>query len=103
MIKFLSRKDLEARGIAVSNQTLLRWESEGRFPKRVPSPGGQRVMWLAEEVDAHLATIVANRHQNSVTGPEDAIAAVRAKAEARRAAKAKKAASEEGGLQSSQE
>jgi prophage regulatory protein len=32
---FLTRRDLKAMGVGVSNTTLLRWEELGRFPRRV--------------------------------------------------------------------
>lgn len=60
----LSRGDLKALGIAVSNSTLLRWEHAGRFPRRIRM-AGTSVAWLKSEVDAWLrerATERANHH-----------------------------------------
>jgi prophage regulatory protein len=56
----LNKRDLEARGIEFSNSTLLRWEADGRFPKRLHL-GGTRVFWLADEVWAWLRTEAAKR------------------------------------------
>ena len=46
---FLNRKDIKRLGIDVSNVTLLRWESDGRFVKRVRL-GGTRVAWPAGQI-----------------------------------------------------
>ncbi len=48
----LTRSDLKRLGITVSNTTILRWESLGRFPRRLRLGGGTRVAWLASEVSA---------------------------------------------------
>lgn len=47
----LSRGDLRALGIRVSNSSLLRWEQRGRFPRRIRM-AGTSVAWLKAEVDA---------------------------------------------------
>lgn len=47
----LSRADLRALGINVSNSSLLRWELAGRFPRRIRM-AGTTVAWLKAEVDA---------------------------------------------------
>lgn len=49
----LSRNDLKALGIGVSNSTLLRWEYAGRFPRRVRM-SGTRVAWLRSEISDWL-------------------------------------------------
>ena len=49
----LSRSDLKALGINVSNSSLLRWEQLGRFPRRVRM-AGTTVAWLKSEVDSWL-------------------------------------------------
>jgi predicted DNA-binding transcriptional regulator AlpA len=49
----LSRTDLKCLGIWQNNQTLLRWESRGRFPRRLRI-AGTSVCWLASEIDAWL-------------------------------------------------
>jgi prophage regulatory protein len=52
--------ELKPRGVRVSRRQLDRLEAAGKFPRRVQiSPG--RVGWLAEEIDNHVATKVANR------------------------------------------
>ncbi|MGX9356644.1 helix-turn-helix transcriptional regulator [Roseobacteraceae bacterium S113] len=45
-----TRDDLKRMGISVSNQTLLRWESRGRFPRRIKM-GGTTCAWLVSELD----------------------------------------------------
>jgi prophage regulatory protein len=59
----LSREDLKAKGIRVSNTTLLRWESRGRFPRRLRM-AGTTVFWLASEVDAWLRERATERAQH---------------------------------------
>ena len=49
----LSRNELKALGINVSNSSLLRWEQLGRFPRRIRM-AGTTVAWLKTEVDAWL-------------------------------------------------
>lgn len=49
----LSRSDLKALGINVSNSSLLRWEQSGRFPRRIRM-AGTTVAWLKAEVDSWL-------------------------------------------------
>ncbi|WP_422372626.1 helix-turn-helix transcriptional regulator [Hoeflea sp.] len=49
----LTRSDLKALGIAVSNSSLLRWELAGRFPRRIRM-AGTTVAWLKGEVDDWL-------------------------------------------------
>lgn len=49
----LSRNDLKALGITVSNSSLLRWEQVGRFPRRIRM-AGTTVAWLKAEVDDWL-------------------------------------------------
>jgi predicted DNA-binding transcriptional regulator AlpA len=50
----LVRDDLIRYGIDKSNTTLLRWESLGRFPRRLRM-AGTSVCWLSSEIDAWLA------------------------------------------------
>ena len=47
----LTRSDLKALGIPVSNSSLLRWEQAGRFPRRIRM-AGTSVAWLKAEIDA---------------------------------------------------
>lgn len=49
----LSRSDLKALGITVSNSSLLRWEQVGRFPRRIRM-AGTTVAWIKAEVDGWL-------------------------------------------------
>lgn len=51
---------LARHGIKASRSTLLRWENEGRFPRRV-RPGPHIVAWVQEEVDEYLEQLVAER------------------------------------------
>lgn len=46
---FLTRADLKALGIHVSNSTLIRWEQAGRFPKRARLGGTTRA-WPKDQV-----------------------------------------------------
>ncbi|SLK07501.1 helix-turn-helix transcriptional regulator [Novosphingobium mathurense] len=54
------RSDLRRRGIKVSNDTLLRWEREGRFPVRL-RPGRYVVAWYASEIEDYLLRLGAER------------------------------------------
>jgi prophage regulatory protein len=57
------RSDLRRRGIKLSNSTLLRLESAGRFPKRV-RVGDHSVAWIATEIDGHIAHLAQAREVN---------------------------------------
>jgi prophage regulatory protein len=58
--ELLSRSDLHALGIRASNPTLLMWEAEGKFPKRLTlSPA--KVAWLRAEIDAWIQAKAAAR------------------------------------------
>lgn len=54
------RADLRRRGIRVSNDSLLRWEREGRFPRRL-RPGRYVVAWYASEIEEYLVRLGAER------------------------------------------
>ena len=56
----LSRSELQGLGIPVDKTTLLRWELQGRFPRRIRI-AGTRVAWLKSEVEAWLAERAAER------------------------------------------
>jgi predicted DNA-binding transcriptional regulator AlpA len=56
MIKLYGRTDLRQRGIKASNDTLLRWEDEGRFPRRL-RPGRYIVAWYASEIEDYLVRL----------------------------------------------
>jgi len=59
--ELLARNDLRALGIRASNPTLLIWEEEGRFPKRLTlSPA--KVAWLRHEVIAWIDAKAAARN-----------------------------------------
>jgi predicted DNA-binding transcriptional regulator AlpA len=60
MNKLYGRTDLRHRGIRVSNDTLLRWEREGRFPRRL-RPGRYVVAWYASEIEDYLVRLGADR------------------------------------------
>ena len=45
----LSRSDLKQLGVMVSNCSLLRWEAQGRFPRRIRM-AGTTVAWASDEV-----------------------------------------------------
>jgi prophage regulatory protein len=59
-IVLVSPAGLRARGIDYSRSHLWRLEAEGRFPKRVKLGSG-RVAWIADEVDAYLLGLAAER------------------------------------------
>jgi predicted DNA-binding transcriptional regulator AlpA len=46
---FLTRRELRALGIRVSNTTLLRWERLDRFPRR-GRLAGTTVVWFRNEI-----------------------------------------------------
>lgn len=49
-----TREDLKRMGINVSRTTLLRWELNGRFPRRIRM-GGTSVAWFMSEIQDWLA------------------------------------------------
>jgi predicted DNA-binding transcriptional regulator AlpA len=58
--ELLTRADLRALGIRASNPTLLAWEADGKFPKRLAiSPA--KVAWLRYEVIAWIEAKAAAR------------------------------------------
>lgn len=59
----LSRHELKALGITVSNSSLLRWEQLGRFPRRIRM-AGTTVAWLKSEVDAWLEARAEERSRH---------------------------------------
>ena len=56
----LNRDDLQSLGIKVSNTTLLRWEADGRFPRRVRL-AHTSVAWLAAEIEEWLQSCAEAR------------------------------------------
>jgi prophage regulatory protein len=61
-LKLLSFNELRPKkGIPYTRQHLARLENAGRFPKRVKFPGGNRVGWIEEEIDAMQAAMAAAR------------------------------------------
>jgi len=52
MSQFITKKQVLAK-IPVTNTTLLRWEEDGKFPKRVKPDGKlkSKSFWVREEVD----------------------------------------------------
>lgn len=55
-----SREHLARLGFSQSNNTLLKLEAQGRFPKRIYL-SSQSVAWLRSEVDAHIEALAAAR------------------------------------------
>lgn len=55
----IDHADLRRRGIKLHNSTLLRLEAKGQFPKRVKV--GASTYWLAEDVDAFIKRLKAER------------------------------------------
>ena len=66
----LTRDDLKALGIKVSNTTLLRWEQDKRFPRRIRM-AGTSVGWLASEIDAWVAGRAAERSRHHYADPRN--------------------------------
>lgn len=64
----LSRADLKALGITVSDTTLLRWEYHRRFPRRVRL-GGTSVAWIAAEVHAWFEARAEERSRHVYADP----------------------------------
>jgi predicted DNA-binding transcriptional regulator AlpA len=58
--ELLSRSDLRSLGIRASNPTLLIWEAESRFPKRLALTPA-KVAWLRHEVIAWIEAKAAAR------------------------------------------
>lgn len=52
--------DLPRLGLSYANTTRLRWEAEGKFPKRVRL-GGHSIAYIADEIDAYIARLAAAR------------------------------------------
>ena len=55
-----TREDLKRLGIVVSNTTLLRWEANGRFPRRVRL-AGTSIAWLLPEIEEWSSDRAAER------------------------------------------
>ena len=55
-----TRDDLSRMGIQVSNSTLLRWELQGRFPRRIRL-GASSIAWPVAEIDAWIDARTAER------------------------------------------
>ena len=49
-----TRDDLKRMGVNVSNTSLLRWEKQGRFPRRIRM-AGTTVAWFMSEIEDWLA------------------------------------------------
>ena len=55
-----TRDDLKRMGINVSNTSLLRWEKQGRFPRRIRM-AGTTVAWFVSDLENWLADRSAER------------------------------------------
>ena len=55
-----SREHLHRLGINLSASSLLRFEAQGKFPKRVRI-GAHSVAWVACEIHAHIEALSADR------------------------------------------
>ncbi|TCS60072.1 AlpA family transcriptional regulator [Primorskyibacter sedentarius] len=58
--RLATRDDLKRMGIKVSNTTKLRWEAQGRFPRRIRM-GGTTVAWFMSEIEDWLTERDAER------------------------------------------
>ena len=61
--RLLTRADLRALGILASNPTLLAWEEENKFPRRI-SLSAAKVAWIADEIDTWIDAKMAARATN---------------------------------------
>lgn len=60
----LTRADLQERGIKISKSTMLRMETQGKFPKRrYLTP--RTVVWNRDEIDEFLAALCEKDAENS--------------------------------------
>jgi predicted DNA-binding transcriptional regulator AlpA len=57
---FLTFPELKSAGVGYSRVHIDRLEKAGEFPKRVHL-GANRVAWLADEIQAHMARAVTAR------------------------------------------
>jgi len=55
-----TRDDLKRMGIHVSNTSLLRWEKQGRFPRRIRM-AGTTVAWFVSDLEDWFAERAAER------------------------------------------
>jgi len=58
--KLLLWPELAERGVRKSRRQIDRDEAAGLFPKRVPL-GENRVAWVTDEIDEHVAKQIASR------------------------------------------
>lgn len=58
--RLATRDDLKRMGIKVSRTTILRWEAQGRFPRRIRM-GGTTVAWFMSEIEDWLTERDAER------------------------------------------
>lgn len=58
--RLATRDDLKRMGIKVSRTTILRWEAQGRFPRRIRM-GGTTVAWFMSEIEDWLMERDAER------------------------------------------
>jgi len=58
--RLATRDDLKRMGINVSRTTLLRWEQNGRFPRRIRM-GGTTIAWFMSEIEDWLTERDAER------------------------------------------
>jgi prophage regulatory protein len=64
--KFESYEGLLGRGIIYARSHLWRLERLGKFPKRIKL-NGQRVVWLADEIDAWQQAQINAREMEAVS------------------------------------
>jgi predicted DNA-binding transcriptional regulator AlpA len=60
MMKLLRFSELQAHGIPWTRAHIDRQERSGKFPRRVHL-GDATIAWVAEEIDAYVATRIAER------------------------------------------
>ena len=60
-MRLLGTKDLPAKGITYSPESLRRLIKAGQFPRPLKRPGGRLLAWPEEEIDRWIADLIATR------------------------------------------
>jgi prophage regulatory protein len=59
-LRFLRLPDVE-KVAGIRRSTIYKLEGEGKFPRRVPLPGGRAVAWIEAEIHAWISACIARR------------------------------------------
>ncbi|HVI14382.1 MAG TPA: AlpA family phage regulatory protein [Pseudolabrys sp.] len=60
-MRLIGPEGLKAKGFDFSRGHLWRLIKAGLFPKPVKTHSASRNMWVEEEIDAHIRTLIAER------------------------------------------